>query len=129
MYHEASSEALPGDDAGFIVKKVSAKDVCCGTVAGDNKNDVPMKAAGFVAQVVILSHPGQMSAGRSHDSILQIAELQEKTDHHSGKKPEGGPRFQKSDVAAIVAMVPGKPVCVLRTSLTLLLWAVLLSVT
>jgi len=32
-------------------------------VAGDSKNDPPIQAADFTAQVVILNHPGQISAG------------------------------------------------------------------
>ncbi|ELW50062.1 Prolyl endopeptidase [Tupaia chinensis] len=51
MHHEALSEALPGDNVGFNVKNVSVKDVRRGNVASDSKNDPPMEAAGFTAQV------------------------------------------------------------------------------
>lgn len=128
MHHEAPRGALPGDDVGFSVKKVPAKDVRRGTVAADNKNGPPMEAAGFVAQIVILNHPGQVSADGHTAHLLQTAKLQEKTDRHSGKKLKDGPRFLKSGDATIVAMVPGKPMRVLRASLTVLC-AVLLSVT
>ena len=47
----------------FSVKNVSVEDVYCGIVAGDSKNDPPMDAAGFMTQVIILNHPGQISAG------------------------------------------------------------------
>ncbi|CAD7691251.1 unnamed protein product [Nyctereutes procyonoides] len=107
MHHEALSEALPGDNVGFNVKNVSVKDVRRGNVAGDSKNDPPMEAAGFTAQVIILNHPGQISAG-----YAPFAELKEKLDHRSGKKLEDGPKFLKSGDAAIVDMVPGKPMCV-----------------
>ncbi|MBZ3869528.1 Elongation factor 1-alpha 1 [Sciurus carolinensis] len=63
MHPEALSEALPGDNVGFNVKNVSVKDVRHGSVAGDSKNDPPMEAAGFTAQVIILNHQGQISAG------------------------------------------------------------------
>ena len=53
MHHEALSEALPGDNVGFNVKNVSVKDVLHGNVAGDSKNDPPMEAAGFTAQVTL----------------------------------------------------------------------------
>uniref|UniRef100_A0A2I2ZRR8 Tr-type G domain-containing protein n=1 Tax=Gorilla gorilla gorilla TaxID=9595 RepID=A0A2I2ZRR8_GORGO len=119
MHHEALSEALPGNNVGFNVKNVSVKDVRRGNVAGDSKNDPPMEAAGFTAQVIILNHPGQISAGYApvldcHTAHIacKFAELKEKTDHHSGKKLEDGPKFLKSGEAAIVDMVPGKPVCV-----------------
>uniref|UniRef100_A0A8C5K4A7 Tr-type G domain-containing protein n=1 Tax=Jaculus jaculus TaxID=51337 RepID=A0A8C5K4A7_JACJA len=63
MHHEALSEALPGDNVGFNVKNASVKGVLRGNVAGDSNNDPPMEAAGFTAQVIILNHPGQISAG------------------------------------------------------------------
>ena len=46
MHHEALNEALPGDNVGFNVRKVSVKDVHCGNVAGGSKNEPPMEAAG-----------------------------------------------------------------------------------
>ena len=119
MHHEALSEALPGDNVGFNVKNVSVKDVHCGNVAGDSKSDPPMEAGGFTAQVIILNHPGQISAGYApvldcHTAHIacKFAELKEKIDHRSGKKLEAGPKFLKSGNAAIVDMVPGKPMCV-----------------
>lgn len=59
MHHETFSEALPGENVDFSVKNVSVKGVHHGSMAGDSKNDPPMKAAGFTAQVIILNHPGQ----------------------------------------------------------------------
>ena len=56
MHHEALSEALLGDNVGFHVKNVSVKDVHHGNMAGDSKNDPPMEAAGFTAQLIILNH-------------------------------------------------------------------------
>ncbi|EDL26405.1 mCG15232, isoform CRA_f [Mus musculus] len=89
----------------------------CGGI--DNKNDPPMEAAGFTAQVIILNHPGQISAGYApvldcHTAHIacKFAELKEKIDRRSGKKLEDGPKFLKSGDAAIVDMVPGKPMCV-----------------
>lgn len=42
----------------------------------------------------------------------KFAELKEKIDRRSGKKLEDNPKFVKSGDAAIVNMVPGKPMCV-----------------
>ena len=87
-------------------------------MAGDSKNDPLVEAAGFMAQVLILNHPDQISAGYTpvmdcHTAIAcKFAGLEEKIDHHSGKKLEDGPKFLKSGDAAIVDMVPGKPMCV-----------------
>uniref|UniRef100_M3XUU3 Tr-type G domain-containing protein n=1 Tax=Mustela putorius furo TaxID=9669 RepID=M3XUU3_MUSPF len=117
MHHEALSEALPGDNVGFNVKNISVKVVHRGSVAGDSKNDPPMEAAGFTAQVIVLNHPG-ISVGyasvldcHTAHTACKFADLKEKIDHHSGKK-ENGLKFLKSGDAAIVDMVPGKPLCV-----------------
>uniref|UniRef100_A0A8C9CUY6 Elongation factor 1-alpha n=1 Tax=Phocoena sinus TaxID=42100 RepID=A0A8C9CUY6_PHOSS len=119
MHHEALSEALPGDNVGFNVKNMSVKDVRRGNVAGESKNDPQMEAAGFTAQVIILNHPGQTSVGCAavldcHLAHIacKFAELKEKIDRRSGKKLEDGPNSLKSGDAAIVDMVPGKPMCV-----------------
>ena len=78
-----------------------------------------MEAAGFTAQVIILNHPGQISAGYApvldcHTAHItfKFAELKQKIDRRSGKKLEDSPKFLKSGDAAIVDMVPGKPMCV-----------------
>ncbi|KAM7230631.1 hypothetical protein CapIbe_018121 [Capra ibex] len=119
MHHEALSEALPGDNVGFNVKNVSVEDIHHGNVAGDSKNDPPMEAAGFTAQVIILNHLGQTSAGYApvldcHTAHVacKFAELKKKTDRCYGKKLEDGLKFLKSGDAAIVDMVSGKPMCV-----------------
>ncbi|KAM8977220.1 LOW QUALITY PROTEIN: elongation factor 1-alpha-like [Pelodytes ibericus] len=61
MHHEALQEAFPGDNVGFNVKNISVKDIRRGNVAGDSKNDPPMQAGRFTAQVIILRHPGAIS--------------------------------------------------------------------
>ncbi|XP_057613417.1 elongation factor 1-alpha 1-like [Chionomys nivalis] len=74
---------------------------------------------GFTAQVIILNHPGQISA--CYASVLdchtahiacKFAELKENIDRRSGKKLKDGPKFLKSGDAAIVDVVPGKSMCV-----------------
>ncbi|NWV10324.1 EF1A2 factor, partial [Ptilonorhynchus violaceus] len=119
MHHEALSEALPGDNVGFNVKNVSVKDIRRGNVCGDSKSDPPQEAAQFTSQVIILNHPGQISAGYSpvidcHTAHIacKFAELKEKIDRRSGKKLEDNPKSLKSGDAAIVEMIPGKPMCV-----------------
>lgn len=71
MHHEALSEALPGDNVGFNVKNVSVKDVRRGNVAGDSKNDPPMEAAGFTAQVLNAAVQGCWE----HGSLIQNRSL------------------------------------------------------
>ncbi|KAM7247017.1 hypothetical protein CapIbe_000970 [Capra ibex] len=135
MHHEALSEALPGDNVGFNVKNVSVKDVRRGNVAGDSKNDPPMEVAGFTAQVIILNHPGQISAGYGpvldcHTAHIacKFAELKEKIDCCSGKKLEDGPKFLNLvTLPSLIWFLAS--LCVSRASLIILLWTVLLCVT
>ena len=51
MHHESLAEAAPGDNVGFNIKNVSVKEIRRGNVAGDSKNDPPMAAENFSAQV------------------------------------------------------------------------------
>lgn len=118
MPHESLSEAVPGDNVGFDVKDVSVKDVHHGSVAGDSKNDPPMEAAGFIAQVITLNHSCQISAGykpvldgQPSHIACKFAKLKEKIDHHSGKNLEDSPKFLNPGNAAIADMVLRKPAC------------------
>ena len=70
-------------------------------------------------QVIILNHPGQINAGYApvldcHTSHIacKFRDLLEKIDRRSGKKLDDNPAFIKSGDAAIVEMVPQKPMCV-----------------
>jgi elongation factor 1-alpha len=119
MHHEQLTEGVPGDNVGFNVKNVSVKDIRRGNVAGDSKNDPPMGAASFDAQVIVLNHPGQVGAGYApvldcHTAHIacKFAELLQKIDRRTGKSVEDSPKFIKSGDAAIVKMVPSKPMCV-----------------
>ncbi|TRY83230.1 hypothetical protein DNTS_032506 [Danionella cerebrum] len=119
MHHESLAEALPGDNVGFNVKNVSVKDIRRGNVAGDSKNDPPQEAGNFTSQVIILNHPGQISQGYApvldcHTAHIacKFSELKEKIDRRSGKKLEDNPKALKSGDAAIILMIPGKPMCV-----------------
>ena len=66
-----------------------------------------------------MNHPGQISAGYSpvldcHTAHIacKFDTLVEKIDRRTGKKLEENPKFVKSGDAAIVKMVPTKPMCV-----------------
>jgi len=119
MHHTALLEAGPGDNVGFNVKNVSVKDIRRGNVAGDSKNDPPKEAGTFTAQVIILNHPGQICAGYApvldcHTAHIacKFAVLCKKIDRRSGKELEDNPQHVKSGDAAIVDLVPSKPMCV-----------------
>merc|ERR1712029_1302925 len=119
MHHEQLVEGLPGDNVGFNVKNVSVKEIRRDNVAGDSKNDPPKGAESFNAQVIVLNHPGQVGAGYApvldcHTAHIacKFGELLEKIDRRTGKSIENAPKFIKSGDAAIVKMIPSKPMCV-----------------
>ncbi|KAH7076326.1 hypothetical protein BKA62DRAFT_733422 [Auriculariales sp. MPI-PUGE-AT-0066] len=119
MHHQVLDVGEPGHNIGFNIKSVSVKDIRRGHVASDAKNDPAKEAASFVAQVIVLAHPGQIAAGYApvldcHTAHIacKFAELIEKVDRRTGKVIEAGPKAVKNGDAAIVKMVPSKPMCV-----------------
>merc|ERR1712127_476334 len=119
MHHESLAEAMPGDNVGFNVKNLSVKDIKRGFVAGDSKRDPPKAAANFDAQVIIMNHPGQISKGYSpvldcHTAHVacKFAEIKQKMDRRSGKATDDAPTHIKSGDAAIVELIPQKPMVV-----------------
>eukprot|EP00069_Balaena_mysticetus_P002242 bmy_15869T0 len=104
MYHEALSKALPGDNVGFNVKDISVKDIRCGSVAGDSKNDHPWKQlAAQLKRLFEPSRPNQCWICTSHIAC-KFAELK-KIDCY-GEKLEDGPKFLKTvrDMSQTVAL-------------------------
>jgi hypothetical protein len=119
MHHEQMESAQPGDNVGFNVKNVSVKDIKRGNVAGDVKNDPPLGVASFEAQVIVLDHPNQIMAGYQpvldcHTAHIacKFNKLLCKIDKRTGQKKEDDPKSLVKQEAAIVEMVPSKPMCV-----------------
>jgi len=119
MHHTSMPEAQPGDNVGFNVKNVSVKDIRRGNVAGDSKQDPPQQAYDFTAQVIVLNHPGQINNGYTpvldcHTAHIacKFAEIQAKMDRRTGVETEKLPKSIKSGDAAMVNLVPTKPMCV-----------------
>ncbi|GFU14276.1 elongation factor 1-alpha [Nephila pilipes] len=119
MHHESLTEAVPGDNVGFNVKNVSVKELRRGYVCGDSKDSPPKSTEEFTAQVIVLNHPGQIANGYTpvldcHTAHIacKFREIKEKCDRRTGKKIEDNPKFIKSGDAAIVDLVPSKPMCV-----------------
>jgi len=119
MHHEALEEATPGDNVGFNVKGLSIKDIKRGMVAGDTKNDPPMRAETFQAQVIVLDHPNKIMAGYTpvldcHTSHIacKFNKLLQTVDKRTGQAKEVDPKSIKTGDAAIVEMLPTKHMCV-----------------
>ncbi|KAH7824304.1 putative Elongation factor 1-alpha [Monocercomonoides exilis] len=119
MHHEALERAVPGDNVGFNVKNISVKDIRRGNVAGDSKQDPPMEAESFVAQVIVMSHPGQISNGYTpvldcHTAHIacKFKEITAKIDRRTNKVQEENPKFIKTGDSALVELVPSKPMVV-----------------
>merc|ERR1712013_6958 len=101
------------------VKNVSIKDIKRGMVTSDSKNDPAKEAKSFLAQVIVLNHPGEIHAGyqpvldcHTAHVACKFAELKEKIDRRSGKVLEETPKMVKTGDAAMVTLIPSKPMCV-----------------
>jgi elongation factor 1-alpha len=119
MHHEQVAEAIPGDNVGFNVKGLSVSDIKRGYVASDAKNKPAQDTEFFKAQVIVMNHPGQIMNGYSpvldcHTCHIacKFAEIENKMDKRTGKVTEEFPKAIKSGDAAIVKMIPSKPMVV-----------------
>lgn len=88
-------------------------------MASDSKNDPALEAQSFIAQIVVLNHPGEICAGYTpvldcHTAHIacKFVEILEKIDRRTGKQIEAKPKSIKSQDTAIVKLVPTKPMCV-----------------
>jgi len=119
MHHTSLDVAIPGDNIGFCVKGLSVKDIRRGFVCGDAKNNPPAAAESFVAQIIIMNHPGEIRVGYApvldcHTSHVacKFTELISKLDRRTGKESEKDPKFLKSGDSAMIRLVPSKPLVV-----------------
>ena len=119
MHHESLKEAVPGDNVGFNCKNVSVKEIKRGFVASNNADDPAKGAENFSAQVIIMSHPGQIQNGycpvldcHTAHIATKFENIDEKIDRRTGKSLEANPKFVKNGDACMVTLVPTKPMVV-----------------
>jgi elongation factor 1-alpha len=119
MHHEQVPEAIPGDNVGFNVKGLSVQDIKRGYVASDSKNVPANDTENFKAQVIVMNHPGQIQNGYApvldcHTCHIacKFEEIENKMDKRTGQVTEEFPKHIKSGDAAIVRMVPSKPMVI-----------------
>jgi elongation factor 1-alpha len=119
MHHEQVEEATPGDNVGFNVKNLSVKDIKRGYVCSDSKNDPAKDTEMFVAQVIVLNHPGQIQNGYApvldcHTAHIacKFSKIRSKIDKRTGKSTEDDPPCIKTGDAAMVELIPQKSLVV-----------------
>jgi len=116
MHHEQVTEAIPGDNVGFNVKGLAVTDIKRGYVASDAKNVPASDTEHFLAQVIVMNHPGKIQNGYApvldcHTCHIacKFAEIESKMDKRTGKVTEEFPKHIQSGDAAMVKMIPSKP--------------------
>jgi len=117
---EHVNEAKGGDIVGVSLgTAVKAGDVSRGMVASFLTNDPAADAETFMAQVVVLDHPGSIRNGYCPAIAIHTAqvpcefeELLSKIDRKTGKECEASPLSAKTGEVVTVRMRPCKPVCV-----------------
>jgi elongation factor 1-alpha len=121
MHHTDMSVegAKPGDNVGFNIKGISAKELKRGMVASDLANQPSQQCKTFLAQVIVLNHPNEIRAGYTpvidcHTCHIacKFFELKELINKRNGAKMEDNPKAIKTGQAAMVIMKPSKAMCV-----------------
>ncbi|MCD6572852.1 MAG: translation elongation factor EF-1 subunit alpha [Thermoplasmata archaeon] len=118
MHHESIPKAEPGDNVGANIRGVSKKDVRRGDVAGHVDNP-PTVAKAFTARIMVLNHPSVITVGYTpvfHVHTAQVAcrfdALLKKFDPRTGEVKEENPQFLKTGDAALVRIVPTRPMVI-----------------
>jgi len=118
MHHEQINEALPGDNVGVNMRGVSKNEIRRGDVAGP-VSDPPTVAKSFTAQIMVLNHPSVITKGYTpvfHCYTSQVAcrfeNIDKKLDPKTGAVKEENPDFIKTGDAAIVKIVPTRPMVI-----------------
>ena len=122
MHHEQLQQAEPGDNIGFSVRGIGKKDIARGDVLG-HVDSPPTVVKEFTAQIVVLNHPTVITVGYTpvfHIHTAQVAcrfvELQKKIDPASGQTLQENPDMLKNGDAAIVKLIPQKPLVIEKQS-------------
>ncbi len=118
MHHEQIDKAIPGDNVGVNVRGIAKNDIRRGDVAGPVDNP-PTVAKSFRAQIMVLNHPSVITKGYTpvfHCYTAQVAcrfeEIEKKLDPRTGAVKEEHPDFIKTGDAAIVKIVPTRPMVI-----------------
>lgn len=118
MHHKPLEKAEPGDNVGFNVRGVSAKEIRKGDVVGSPDNP-PTVAKEFTGQIIVLRHPTVVTKGYTpvfhiHTGHVagKITEIVKKVDPKTGSTVEEHPDMLKSGDAAVIKVKPNHPVAI-----------------
>ncbi|MBS3166801.1 translation elongation factor EF-1 subunit alpha [Candidatus Woesearchaeota archaeon] len=122
MHHEQIQVAEPGDNIGFNVRGIAKKDIARGDVLG-RVDSPPTVVQEFTAQIIVLNHPTVLTVGYTpvfHIHTAQVAcrfeELVSKLDPATGQVLQKSPDMLKNGDAAIVRIVPTRPIVIEKKS-------------
>jgi len=117
MHQQVIAEAKPGDNIAFNIK--ATFNLERGFICGDAVKDPPQACTEFLAQLVVLNHPGEIYAGYSpvidiHTAhvAVKFKALKQKIDPKTGEVLEENPKFIVEGDSCLVELVPLKPLCV-----------------
>jgi elongation factor 1-alpha len=118
MHHETLNQAIPGDNVGVNIRGIAKNEIRRGDVAGPSNNP-PTVAKSFTAQIMVLNHPSVITKGYTpvfHCYTAQVAcrfeEILKKLDPKTGAVKEEKPDFIKTGDAAVVKIVPTRPMVI-----------------
>ena len=122
MHHEQIQVAEPGDNIGFNVRGIAKKDIARGDVLG-RVDSPPTVVQEFTAQIIVLNHPTVLTVGYTpvfHIHTAQVAcifeELVSKLYPATGQVLQKSPDMLKNGDAAIVRIVPTRPIVIEKKS-------------
>jgi elongation factor 1-alpha len=119
-HNAAVAKAVPGDVVGFNVKGLSAAELSRGMVVGDVKSaDPPKQCVSFTVQLIIMNVPNQLMAGCTavahvHTAAVgcKLTRFMRLIDRRTAAPVELEPKALKTGDAAVVELVPLRPMCV-----------------
>lgn len=122
MHYQDLPKAEPGDNIGFSVRGVSAKELKRGDVTGHPDNP-PTVAEEFTARIFVLWHPSAIAPGytpviHAHTASVsaRMIEIVAKINPRTGEVIEKNPPFLKPGDVAIVRFKPIKPMVIEKFS-------------
>lgn len=118
MHHQPLDEAKPGDNVGFNIRGIDRREIKRGDVTGRVENP-PTVAKSFTARIMVLNHPNVITAGYTpvfHCHTAQVAcrieKIIQKLDPRTGAVIEENPDHIKTGDAAVVKVVPTRPMVI-----------------